>query len=297
MYIGCIYRHWIVNDMGILKSYIGKHAGDDPAKHRWCNGKGYLKKGGKHKFARAIKKYGWENFSHEIIGWCEAESVDELNYMLSEWECYYIEKYDSYYNGYNSTFGGEGLKGLIRTPEHCKHLSEAKKGKVPYYPTDEQRKIRSENFKGDKNPMYGTHWDDEHRENQSKKMKGKMAGEKHPQYGKPRSDETKAKISEGVKGEKHPLYGTKRSGETRKRIGDSRRGKRCGCEHPTAKKIICIETKEVFDTQTDAYNKYKCNLAGKFKEPNKIVRSSKHPETGEPLHWMLYSDWLKKEQK
>lgn len=292
MYTGCIYRHWIINDKGEEKSYIGKHAGDNPAKGRWCSGKGYLKKGGKHKFARAIKKYGWDNFSHEIIGWCEAEDIDELNFMLSEWEKYFIYKYNSYCNGYNSTLGGEGTVGLIMTPEHRKHISEAKKGKVAYYPTEEQRKAKSVMFSGAKHPMYGKHWDEEHRANQSIKMKGKMVGEKHPQYGKPRTDETKKKISEKVSGEKHPLYGTERPEETRRKIGDSRKGKGCGDEHPLSKKVVCLETNEVFNTIKEANKKYKCNLGGKFKEPNKIVRSGKHPDTGEKLSWMLYKDWL-----
>lgn len=51
------------------------------------------------KFYRAIKKYGWEKFIWGIVEEC---SVDELN----EKEIFYIEKYNSYHNGYNSTLGG-----------------------------------------------------------------------------------------------------------------------------------------------------------------------------------------------
>ena len=53
------------------------------------------------KLYRAIRKYGKENFSIELIEEVEEES-------LSERERFWIKENDSYYHGYNSTFGGEG---------------------------------------------------------------------------------------------------------------------------------------------------------------------------------------------
>lgn len=50
---------------------------------------------------RALKKYGWENFSIEKIEECSEEKLNER-------ECYWIEYYDSYFNGYNETRGGDG---------------------------------------------------------------------------------------------------------------------------------------------------------------------------------------------
>lgn len=47
----------------------------------------------------AIRKYGKENFLVCIIEECPDE-------LLNEKECYYIEKFDTYYNGYNLTLGG-----------------------------------------------------------------------------------------------------------------------------------------------------------------------------------------------
>lgn len=49
----------------------------------------------------AIRKYGLNNFSFEIV---EIIDLPQLN----EREKYWINFYDSYYNGYNDTFGGEG---------------------------------------------------------------------------------------------------------------------------------------------------------------------------------------------
>lgn len=48
---------------------------------------------------KAFKKYGIENFNFE-----EIEEI--ANNELDEREKYWIEFYDSYYNGYNSTLGG-----------------------------------------------------------------------------------------------------------------------------------------------------------------------------------------------
>lgn len=56
---------------------------------------------------RAIRKYGVDNFSFEIIENCD---VDKLN----DREIYWIKKYDSYGNGYNMTHGGEGVSSIDR---------------------------------------------------------------------------------------------------------------------------------------------------------------------------------------
>ena len=52
---------------------------------------------------RAWNKYGSENFIFEVI-----EEV-ENPYLLPQREIYWIDYFDSYYNGYNETLGGEGV--------------------------------------------------------------------------------------------------------------------------------------------------------------------------------------------
>lgn len=49
---------------------------------------------------RAMRRYGLENFTFEILEKCKKEELDEK-------EIYYIEKYNSFYNGYNQTLGGD----------------------------------------------------------------------------------------------------------------------------------------------------------------------------------------------
>lgn len=55
-----------------------------------------------YKIYNAIKKYGKENFFIEILE--ENVPIDQLNQR----EIFYIEKYDSFENGYNSSKGGDG---------------------------------------------------------------------------------------------------------------------------------------------------------------------------------------------
>lgn len=62
-----------------------------------------------YKFYNAIKKHGWDNFVWEVI----YQSKDR-DYTLKVMENYFIEHYDSFKNGYNSTLGGEGVFGVRR---------------------------------------------------------------------------------------------------------------------------------------------------------------------------------------
>ena len=84
------------------KCYIGQTCRKNP-NERWNNGKGY----NGTIFAKAIEKYGWDNFEHEIIedGILSEEEANER-------EMYWIEYYNSYAgvsggNGYNMTRGGD----------------------------------------------------------------------------------------------------------------------------------------------------------------------------------------------
>lgn len=62
------------------------------------------------KFYRALRKYGLENFVVSIIELCP---VEELNQK----EIYYIEKFNSFHNGYNSTAGGQNFSENIHSQE------------------------------------------------------------------------------------------------------------------------------------------------------------------------------------
>ena len=60
-----------------------------------------------HRFHRAIRKYGKDNFTWTIIETVQSESRNMLTASLKELEIKYIKYYDSYNTGYNSTKGGD----------------------------------------------------------------------------------------------------------------------------------------------------------------------------------------------
>lgn len=62
------------------------------------------------KFYQAIRKYGIENFQVEILQLCNEEDMDNL-------EIYYIKKFDTFKNGYNSTEGGQFWSPNIHSVE------------------------------------------------------------------------------------------------------------------------------------------------------------------------------------
>lgn len=90
----CVYMH--VNKTN-NKKYIGitKNKPED----RWQNGHGYKKQA----FWNAIKKYGWENFEHIILG----KNLSEEEACQKEIELISLYKSDDKRYGYNISHGGE----------------------------------------------------------------------------------------------------------------------------------------------------------------------------------------------
>lgn len=59
-----------------------------------------------HKFARALRKYGCDQFKIEPIEVIESTSKEDLSIILNTKETEYISKLNTMKNGYNSTTGG-----------------------------------------------------------------------------------------------------------------------------------------------------------------------------------------------
>ena len=91
-------------------------------------------------FHQAIRKYGYENFSYEIIA--EISSEEYSKEMLDGLEKYFIQYYNSFKNGYNSTEGGEdnpnrAQKGekngrALLTKEDVIYIRECYNAHVPF---------------------------------------------------------------------------------------------------------------------------------------------------------------------
>ena len=216
---------------------------------RWKNGKGYKKN---PHFTRAIKKYGWDNFQHEIF----AEHLTKDEACNMEITLIKVLKANDYHYGYNICSGGEGATGLYGeknhnygkhwTDEQKKRMSNMKKGKHVNL-SEEGRKHKAQ--------LMNDRWaDPEYRE--------KMTGENAPAYGKT--------------GEKHPLYG--------------KRGAQCA----GSKKVICLNTKEVFVSAKAACENKHCNHSKLCMCCRGERKSCGKDENGNNLHWMFYTDYLKK---
>lgn len=166
------------------KKYIGITMRD--VQKRWkTNGRGYSYN---NHFYSSIKKYGWDNFEHEVI---------LCNLTKQEAEMFEVEMIKKYNTtdrkyGYNMNKGGnateipskeskekisKSLKGRVVSAETRKKLSKANTGRV----VSEETKIKlSEANKGEKNYFYGK----------------RFCGEAHWLFEKTHSDESKKKISD-----------------------------------------------------------------------------------------------------
>lgn len=96
----CIYK--IENQVN-HKVYIGKTSNYERRKqdHIRLSEKLDHKESNKSLY-QAIRKYGLNNFSFSVV-----EELKDYS-IASEREMFWINHYDSYYNGYNETFGGDG---------------------------------------------------------------------------------------------------------------------------------------------------------------------------------------------
>lgn len=80
-----------------------------------------------YKFYRAIRKYGWDEFD-----WSPIYQSHDKEHTLKVMERFFIQEYDSFHNGYNSTLGGDGTFGLVLSQESRKRISEGNKIPKPH---------------------------------------------------------------------------------------------------------------------------------------------------------------------
>ena len=191
-----VYKHTSPSN----KVYVGMTK--QKPEERWRDGKGYKNN---IYFFRAIQKYGWDNFQHEILytGLTKEEAEQK--------EIELIAKYNSTNKnfGYNIDNGGNCIGSF----------------------SDEHKKNIGESLKGENNPMYGKSFSKEHRlkisQNNARGMLGKHQSElakrklRDANIGKHHSQNVKLKISESLKGENNPMYGKCHPKEIRKKMSDS----------------------------------------------------------------------------
>ena len=173
----CVYRH--TSPTG--KVYVGITC-QNPIR-RWAHGHGYRMN---QYFSNAIRKYGWDNFTHEIL----YSDLTKKEACELEIELIRFHRSNNEDCGYNLSSGGDAPGA------GCKHSEEA-------------RTRISESKKGEKHPYYGKKLSEEHRLKMSEAHKGyrptpeecrqrseRQVGEKNHNYGKHPSEETRNKMRE-----------------------------------------------------------------------------------------------------
>lgn len=183
-----LYKHTAPNN----KVYIGITT--QPVDRRWRKGEGYKDN---ILFYRAIKKYGWDTFKHEIL--FENISKDEAE----EREIYLIKKYrsnDPRY-GYNIENGGktvgtlaESTKEKIRLANLGKKANDISRARMSKSQKERVKKCgmaTGMGGKGTENPFYGKH----HSLATKEKIREKNSGENSPWYGKKHTESQKRKIA------------------------------------------------------------------------------------------------------
>lgn len=220
-------------------------------------------------------KYKWNPIDNiRIIDEC---LIDELDTK----ESYWIGNYDSYYNGLNCDFGGNGRRGYVPTEETKEKLRQANLGKKH---TDESKQKISEASKN---------MSDETKNKISLTHKGRILSEEH--IGKIKetkrlnpfkmNDEQKKKVSDANIGNTKRL-GKNHSDDTKNKISEAKKG----VSNPLKMvKIICVNTGIIYESQKEASNKL--NL-----RPSSISRvCTKERKTYKGLIFMYYTEWLEKQ--
>ena len=160
-------------------------------------------------FWRAIKKYGWNTFSAEILETVETESIKDLKKQLNSLEKHWINFYHTYIHdpechGYNADLGGSTHPA---SEETRRKISASLKGKAP--------------------------------------------------WNKGLTKETDERVRNAKPSSTTWKKGHLNSPEAMQRAHEASRGE----NSKVAKKVICVETGEVFVSGADVARKYNCSPA------------------------------------
>lgn len=194
---------------------------------RWRHHKGSTQRGSDHKFHRAIRKYGEENFTVEEVMTVSAPTKEILKKKLGYVEMRLIKRFNTKIDGYNSTDGWDGgLLGYVFSEETKRKISLSRIGaKNPNFGkhlSKEHRRKISEAQKGKVSPTKGKTLSEEHK----RKLSISHSGKNCYMYGKKHSERVKKKISESLCGERNPFFGKKHSEETRRKMSEAKRRNR-----------------------------------------------------------------------
>lgn len=272
----CVYKHIFPDN----KVYIGMTC-KKPI-YRWNNGNGYTKT--QRKIYNAIQKYGWGNIKHEIL--YENLTKEEAEQKEIELIKYYDSTNDDF--GYNIEKGGnvnkevseetrklmiknhKGMLGKKRTKEQCELIGYYSKKRWDNMPKDKKdyyvNLLKTINI-GRTAWNKGKSFDEQTKLNMSNAQKKRYAnGAVSPMKGKHHTEETKQKI-------KQKKIGYKYNENARKNMKKN---------NHNAKKIIILETGQVFNSGKECAEFLKCHRSN----PNFACNGRTKTCKGYHLMWL-----------
>ena len=177
---------------------------------------------------------------------------------LTEEEAYFLE-YDRIFNlrlktSYrltNQTDGGDGTRGFVPSESHGRKVSQALKERWA-------------------SPQYA-------------EWRNEIIASRQDEDGIYKSKDFREKISSIVKGESNPNYGNYWSQEKKQNVSQKMKDSGChkGTRNGRHKKIMCVETGEVFDYIALAQEKYNVKYAASFS-----IAIDNPNRTAAGLHWV-----------
>jgi len=265
MVYGRIYK--ITNKLN-NKEYFGQTR--QPPNRRWSQHKQAAKNGGKMILYNALRLYGVENFTFEVI--CNCETLEELNAKEIE----YISINNSLApNGYNAGKGGDNYE---KTTETCAKLSASSKGRII---SDKWRKNIS-------TALTGRIITEKTRAKMSVAQKGRVITEEAKEklrkanIGKKQTAETIAKKSAARKGvpwsekKRESMVGRKNTEKTKKKMSESQKGRVFSEEHKKKMRVAKQSVRKITDQQISEIRENKenllqCELATKYNVSKQLI--------------------------
>lgn len=269
-------------------------------KRRWDCGRGYKNQ---VLFYRSIQKYSWENFEHIIL----FENLDKKVAEQKETELIKQYKSNNKKYGYNIANGGN-CAGSASEETRMK-MSERMKKNNPMKNKETVEKMRQSQLgkklsEEHKQKLINANKGRKHTEEEKEKdriahlgEKNGMYGKKPWNYGKPMSDKQKKLLSESLKGHIPWNKGKKLTEEHKKNVSVATK---LAMQRPEVKaklhkpktiinkskwkKVMCIETDEIFESITIASKNKKC----KSGDISRVCKGK--AKTCGGYHWKYYEE-------
>lgn len=244
-----VYKHTLPKEISGKDNdmvYIGI-TGYEPKK-RWSNGFGYKNN---LYFWRAIQKYNWSNFLHEIL----FENLTQEEAGQKEIEL--IKKYKSnqIQFGYNLQSGG--TSGYVYTDEAKQKMKE-----------------NHADFSGENHPLYGKHHSDDTKLILSQKAKKRYEENGSPLKGRKLTDEQKRVLSDIAKNrfsipENNPFYNKHHTQETKNILSEKAKERyKDPTKNPNygnTRKVICLDSGVVYTSVKHVSEEFGLSMAALYK--------------------------------